>query len=106
VKDEHPTANARRPIAEVEGGRWKGKGAVWVREVLAWLVLQQGHLRRQVAELFDTHPTLEVGPEIKATVPKWDFSASVRYLRLLTNPDEGVGSYTENVMALTLSKRF
>ena len=65
-----------------------------------------GNYVRQVAELFDTHPTLEVGPEIKATVPKWDFSASVRYLRLLTNPDEGVGSYTENVMALTLSKRF
>ena len=57
---------------------------------------------------FDTHPTIEIGPEFKVIIPQFDFHVSIRYLRQLNNPDEntGYGSYNVNVIALTLSKRF
>ena len=57
-------------------------------------------------EIGEAHPTIEVGPEIGATVPQWDFSVSLRYLRQLNNPNNGYGNYNLNVFALTLSKRF
>ena len=48
---------------------------------------------------------IEVGPEIKATVPQYDFSFSIRYLRELNNPDN-LGAYNLNLFVLSLSKRF
>lgn len=50
--------------------------------------------------------SVEVGPEIRVTMPEYDLSASLRYLRELSNPDGFNGSYNLNVVALTVSKRF
>ena len=52
-----------------------------------------------------TSSTFELGPEIKVKVPQCDFSASLRYLREMKNPDSS-GDYDLNVIVLSLSKRF
>ena len=57
-------------------------------------------------DVTSVHSGIELGPEIKATVPQWDFSASLRYLHQMTNPNGDNGSYNLNIIALTLSKRF
>ena len=51
------------------------------------------------------NPEVEAGGEIKAVVPQYDFSFSLRYLRELNNPGH-LGSYSQNIFALSLSKRF
>ena len=56
--------------------------------------------------LTPSHSLIELGPEIKAKIPQWDFSASIRYLHQMNNPNNGYGSYNMNLIALTLSKRF
>ena len=58
------------------------------------------------AYTFYSPQDVEIGPEVKVTVPKYDFSASLRYLRELNNPNGSTGSFDLNVIALTLSKRF
>ena len=52
------------------------------------------------------YSSVEIGPEIKINVSKFDFSASLRYLRELNNPNGSAGDYDLNIVALTLSKRF
>jgi hypothetical protein len=54
----------------------------------------------------NTHPTIEAGPEIKATWPKPQLTISLRYLRQLNNPDDDSVKYTINMFGLALSKRF
>jgi len=53
-----------------------------------------------------SYSNIELGPEITATLPKYAFSASLRYLRGLSNPNGSGGSYDLNIVALTLSKGF
>jgi hypothetical protein len=52
----------------------------------------------------NTHPSIEVGTELRASVPQWDLVISVRYLRELG--ELGAPTYNLNVVGLTISKRF
>ena len=52
------------------------------------------------------YSNIELGPEIKVTLSQYDLSASLRYLRGLSNPNGSGGSYDLNIVALTLSKGF
>jgi len=52
------------------------------------------------------HVSVEVGPELKVNVPKYDFSVALRYLRELYGGPDYAESFDLNIVALTLSKRF